>query len=166
MAGSEEFNCWNQLCKECIEWLDKCEVLSRINENQSNDEFLAESLRDGKLLCELLEFLDPRAPIEYHEIEQGPSCSSPNVSHTIIKCCQLTHSKWIHPSFKQSNNLKNIANFLFKCKSNFGLCNSDLIDPQVWYDFSNPEKVLSTLSKLSRSQRARTNHPNIEWVTK
>ncbi|XP_077140941.1 guanine nucleotide exchange factor VAV2 isoform X4 [Ranitomeya variabilis] len=84
---------------------------------------LAQALRDGVLLCQLLHNLSPGS-IDLKDINFRPQMSQ-------FLC------------------LKNIRTFLKVCHDKFGLRNCDLFDPFDLFDVRDFGKVISALSKIS-----------------
>ncbi|XP_055630616.1 protein vav isoform X2 [Toxorhynchites rutilus septentrionalis] len=125
MSSAEE------LWRECAAWLTRCKIIPadhKANQPDSEIKALAAILRDGVLLCDLLNFLDSTS-FEMKDFNRKP---------------QMAHFLCI----------QNIKLFLEACKTNFGLKESDLFEPTMLYDLSNFHRVLVTLSKLSQSRKA------------
>jgi guanine nucleotide exchange factor VAV len=65
MASSDE------LWRESAKWLTKCKIIPedhRINRSESDIKLFARILRDGVLLCKLINFLDPNTdPVDFHQ---------------------------------------------------------------------------------------------------
>ncbi|XP_013411701.1 proto-oncogene vav isoform X2 [Lingula anatina] len=119
------------LWRLCADWLIRCEILPRDHRVMfPNAEIfdLAQTLRDGVLLCHLLNTLSPGA-VDMKDFSQRPQMSQ-------FLC------------------LKNIRTFLQTCKNKFGLRESDLFDSYDLFDVKDFAKVLNTLSKLSKSELA------------
>lgn len=89
---------------------------------------LAQNLRDGVLLCHLLNKLSAGA-VDLKDISQRPQMSQ-------FLC------------------LKNIRTFLQTCLNRFGLKPDDLFDPYHLYELSDFARVINTLAKLSKSPPA------------
>ncbi|XP_053688911.1 protein vav [Sabethes cyaneus] len=129
MAAAED------LWRECAAWLTRCKVIPvdhKANQPESEIKTLAVILRDGVLLCNLLNFLDSSL-FDTKDFNRKP---------------QMAHFLCI----------QNIKLFLEICKSNFGLKDADLFEPTMLYDLTNFHKVLLTLSKLSQTRKAQTAH--------
>ncbi|EAT35349.1 AAEL012473-PA [Aedes aegypti] len=125
----------DDLWRECAAWLTRCKIIPadhKANQSDSEIKTLAGILRDGVLLCNLLNFLDSSA-FETRDFNRKP---------------QMAHFLCI----------QNIKLFLEICKTNFGLKDSDLFDPTMLYDLTNFHRVLITLSKLSQSRKAQLAH--------
>ncbi|KAM9720016.1 guanine nucleotide exchange factor VAV3-like isoform 2-T2 [Menidia menidia] len=112
--------------RQCAMWLISCRVLPknhRITAETAQVSDLAQTLRDGVLLCQLLNNLRP---------------------DTInLKGINL------RPQMSQFLCLKNIRTFLSSCCEVFGLKKSDLFDAFDLFDVRDFKKVMETLSKLS-----------------
>ncbi|XP_029648990.1 protein vav isoform X7 [Octopus sinensis] len=124
MAGQEDW------CM-CVQWLVRCQVLPkehRANSPQAQIFDLAQALRDGVIICHLLNHLNP-ACLDLKDFSQRPQMSQ-------FLC------------------LKNIRTFLQTCKKVFGLKDQDLFDPPDLFDVKDFRKVLYTLSKLSKTELA------------
>nr|CAD7580465.1 unnamed protein product [Timema californicum] len=116
----------NESWKECVEWLTRCDVLRRdhkTNWPEASVVDLANTLRDGVLLCNLLNILDPGC-IDLKDVNQKPQLAQ-------FLC------------------LRNIKTFLQTCHDIFGLKESDLFEPSMLFELNDFFKVLNTLSKLS-----------------
>ncbi|WKY15591.1 hypothetical protein Q1695_000793 [Nippostrongylus brasiliensis] len=118
----------NELWKECFRWLVDIGVLDhRIASTESMLEF-ATMLRDGVLLCRLLNELAPGC-IEEKEIQRRPHMSE-------FTC---------H---------KNICLFLGTCKTVFNLKQEQMFEAWELFRLQDFAKVLSVLSMLSYSEPA------------
>ncbi|XP_015113699.1 protein vav isoform X1 [Diachasma alloeum] len=131
--GSSE-NGTDQECgwQECASWLTRCGALRadhKANWPTATAFDLAYTLRDGVLLCNLLNLVDPGC-IDIKDVSQKPQLAQ-------FLC------------------LRNIKLFLSVCSSTFGLSDSDLFEASVLFDLSNFHQVLCTLSALSYSSRFR-----------
>ncbi|CAG9856236.1 unnamed protein product [Phyllotreta striolata] len=116
----------DELWRECAEWLIRWEVLPgnhRANGPSACIADLANILRDGVLLCKLLNRIDPGC-IDMKDVN-------------------------LKPTLAQFLCLRNINLFLKSCEKHFCLRQSDLFDETMLFDLSNFHKVLCTLSKLS-----------------
>ncbi|KAM8934308.1 guanine nucleotide exchange factor VAV2 [Pelodytes ibericus] len=112
--------------RQCGRWLIDCKVLPidhRVVWPSSVVFDLAQALRDGVLLCQLLHNLSPGS-IDLKDINFRPQMSQ-------FLC------------------LKNIRTFLKVCHDKFMLRNCDLFDPFDLFDVRDFGKVISALSKLS-----------------
>ncbi|XP_011636427.1 protein vav isoform X2 [Pogonomyrmex barbatus] len=117
---------------ECASWLTRCGALRadhKANWPQATAFDLAYTLRDGVLLCNLLNIVDPGC-IDMKDVNQKPQMAQ-------FLC------------------LRNIKVFLSVCSSVFGLSDSDLFEPFMLFDLSNFHRVLCTLSALSNCPRLR-----------
>ncbi|XP_034039572.1 guanine nucleotide exchange factor VAV3-like isoform X2 [Thalassophryne amazonica] len=112
--------------RQCAVWLISCNVLPvnhRVTADTAQVFDLAQTLRDGVLLCQLLNNLS---------------------AHTInLKEINL------RPQMSQFLCLKNIRTFLSSCCDVFGMKKSDLFDAFDLFDVRDFGKVMDTLSKLS-----------------
>jgi len=118
-SGSESW-------KECANWLTRCDVLRqdhKANWPEASCSDLAYTLRDGVLLCNLLNTLDPGC-IDMKDLNQKPQMAQ-------FLC------------------LRNIKIFLQACHDIFGLKEGDLFEPSMLFDLTDFYRVLNTLSKLS-----------------
>ncbi|XP_069695874.1 protein vav isoform X2 [Periplaneta americana] len=118
-SGSESW-------KDCADWLTRCDVLRqdhKANWPEASCSDLAYTLRDGVLLCNLLNSLDPGC-IDMKDVNQKPQMAQ-------FLC------------------LRNIKTFLQACHEIFGLKESDLFEPSMLFDLTDFYRVLNTLSKLS-----------------
>ncbi|XP_015435862.1 PREDICTED: protein vav isoform X1 [Dufourea novaeangliae] len=117
---------------ECTKWLTRCGALRadhKANWPEAVARDLAYTLRDGVLLCNLLNTVDPGC-IDMKDVNQKPQMAQ-------FLC------------------LRNIKVFLSACSTIFGLSNSDLFEPSVLFDLSDFHRVLCTLSALSNCSRLR-----------
>ncbi|XP_076626399.1 vav guanine nucleotide exchange factor isoform X1 [Colletes latitarsis] len=117
---------------ECAKWLTRCGALRadhKANWPKAVAVDLAYTLRDGVLLCNLLNTVDPGC-IDMKDVNQKPQMAQ-------FLC------------------LRNIKVFLSACSTTFGLSNSDLFEPSMLFDLSNFHRVLCTLSVLSKCSRLR-----------
>lgn len=116
--------------QECAKWLTRCGALRadhRANWPKATVFDLAYTLRDGVLLCNLLNTIDPGC-IDMKVVNQKPQMAQ-------FLC------------------LRNIKIFLSACSTSFGLSDSDLFEPSILFDISDFHSVLCTLSALSNSPR-------------
>uniref|UniRef100_A0A8C5FQA3 Vav 2 guanine nucleotide exchange factor n=1 Tax=Gadus morhua TaxID=8049 RepID=A0A8C5FQA3_GADMO len=113
--------------RQCGRWLIDCKVLPpnhRVVWPSAAVFDLAQALRDGVLLCQMLHNLSPGS-VDLKEINFRPQMSQ-------FLC------------------LKNIRTFLKVCHDKFGLRNSELFDPFDLFDVRDFGKVISSLSRISR----------------
>lgn len=112
--------------RQCGRWLIDCKVLPpdhRVVWPSAVVFDLAQALRDGVLLCQLLHNLSPGS-VELKDINFRPQMSQ-------FLC------------------LKNIRTFLKVCHDKFGLRTADLFDPFDLFDVRDFGKVISAISRLS-----------------
>ncbi|XP_020773074.2 LOW QUALITY PROTEIN: proto-oncogene vav [Boleophthalmus pectinirostris] len=120
-----------ELWRQCAVWLIDCRVLPenhRVTWEAAQVCDLAQALRDGVLLCQLLNNLLPQA-VNLREIN-------------------------LRPQMSQFLCLKNIRTFLGACQEKFHLKKSELFEAFDLFDVRDFAKVLSTLSLLSHSSIA------------
>lgn len=120
-----------KLWRECASWLTRCGILRsdhKANWPSADIKDLAYILRDGVLLCNLLNILEPGC-IDNKDVNQKPQMAQ-------FLC------------------LRNIQIFLQTCKDNFGLKDADMFEPPMLFELTAFSKVLCTLSKLSNSTKA------------
>ncbi|XP_015839689.1 protein vav isoform X1 [Tribolium castaneum] len=121
----------DELWKECSKWLTRWGMLRadhRANWPDACIADLANILRDGVLLCKLLNKISPG-------------------------CIDMKNVN-LKPAMAQFLSLHNIELFLKTCVISFGLKDQDLFDPLVLFELTNFHKVLCTLSKLSLTKEA------------
>ncbi|KAM3604665.1 uncharacterized protein V6R79_014484 [Siganus canaliculatus] len=114
--------------RQCAMWLISCNVLPsnhRVTTNTAQVFDLAQTLRDGVLLCQLLNNLRPHT-INLKEIN-------------------------LRPQMSQFLCLKNIRTFLMSCNAVFAMKKSDLFEAFDLFDVRDFGKVMDTLSKLSHT---------------
>uniref|UniRef100_A0AAQ6A7B6 Vav 3 guanine nucleotide exchange factor b n=1 Tax=Amphiprion ocellaris TaxID=80972 RepID=A0AAQ6A7B6_AMPOC len=114
--------------RQCATWLIGCNVLPanhRVTADTAQVFDLAQTLRDGVLLCQLLNNLRPHT-INLKEIN-------------------------LRPQMSQFLCLKNIRTFLTSCCNVFGMKKSDLFEAFDLFDVRDFVKVMDTLSKLSNT---------------
>ncbi|KAJ0023070.1 hypothetical protein NQD34_015204 [Periophthalmus magnuspinnatus] len=114
--------------RQCALWLINCKVLPpnhRVTWESAQVFDLAQTLRDGVLLCHLLNNLRPQC-INLKEIN-------------------------LRPQMSQFLCLKNIRTFLASCGDTFGMKKSDLFEAFDLFDVRDFGKVMDTLSRLSYS---------------
>ncbi|CAK1599337.1 unnamed protein product [Parnassius mnemosyne] len=124
-SGGEE------LWRECASWLTRCGLLRpdhKANWETSTIHDLAYTLRDGVLLCNLLNVLHPGC-IDMKDVNQRPQMAQ-------FLC------------------MRNIKVFLRTCHEDFELRETDLFDPSMLFDLSNFHRVLCTLAKLSQCAKS------------
>ncbi|XP_034412158.1 guanine nucleotide exchange factor VAV3-like isoform X3 [Cyclopterus lumpus] len=112
--------------RQCAMWLISCNVLPanhRVTADTAQVFDLAQTLRDGVLLCQLLNNLRPHT-INLKEIN-------------------------LRPQMSQFLCLKNIRTFLTCCCDVFGMKKKDLFESFDLFDVRDFGKVMDTLSKLS-----------------
>ncbi|XP_044514395.1 proto-oncogene vav isoform X3 [Gracilinanus agilis] len=115
-----------ELWRQCAHWLIQCRVLPpnhRVTWDGAQVCELAQALRDGVLLCQLLNNLRPHA-VNLREIN-------------------------LRPQMSQFLCLKNIRTFLLACCEKFGLRRSQLFEVFDLFDVQDFGKVIYTLSALS-----------------
>ncbi|CAG5035118.1 unnamed protein product [Parnassius apollo] len=124
-SGGEE------LWRECASWLTRCGLLRpdhKANWKTSTIHDLAYTLRDGVLLCNLLNVLHPGC-IDMKDVNQRPQMAQ-------FLC------------------MRNIKVFLRTCHEVFELRETDLFDPSMLFDLSNFHRVLCTLATLSQCTKS------------
>nr|XP_056711538.1 proto-oncogene vav isoform X1 [Euleptes europaea] len=122
-----------ELWKQCAQWLIQCRVLPpnhRVTWEGAQVCDLAQALRDGVLLCQLLNNLMPHA-VNLREIN-------------------------LRPQMSQFLCLKNIRTFLATCSEKFGLRKSELFEVFDLFDVQDFGKVIDALSILSWTQVAQS----------
>ncbi|KYQ57402.1 Protein vav [Trachymyrmex zeteki] len=122
----------NKAWHESARWLIRCGALRadhKANWPQATAFDLAYTLRDGVLLCNLLNIVDTGC-IDMKDVNQKPQMAQ-------FLC------------------LRNIKVFLSACSNVFGLSDSELFEPSMLFDLSNFHRVLCTLSALSNCPRLR-----------
>ncbi|XP_054272231.1 protein vav isoform X2 [Macrosteles quadrilineatus] len=115
-----------EVWRECASWLTKCGVLRpdhKANWPDASLSDLAYTLRDGVLLCNLLNSIE-KGCVDMKDVNQKPQMAQ-------FLC------------------LRNIKTFLQVCQDVFGLKESDLFEPSMLFDLTDFYGVLYTLSKLS-----------------
>ncbi|KAJ3641351.1 hypothetical protein Zmor_027862 [Zophobas morio] len=121
----------DELWKECAKWLTRWGMLRsdhRANWPDACIADLANILRDGVLLCKLLNKVDPGC-IDMKDVN-------------------------LKPTMAQFLSLHNIQLFLKACVISFGLKEHELFDPLVLFELTNFHKVLCTLSRFSLCTKA------------
>uniref|UniRef100_A0A673MMW0 Guanine nucleotide exchange factor VAV3-like n=1 Tax=Sinocyclocheilus rhinocerous TaxID=307959 RepID=A0A673MMW0_9TELE len=117
--------------RQCALWLINCKVLPpnhRVTWESAQVFDLAQTLRDGVLLCQLLNNLRPQS-LNLREIN-------------------------LRPQMSQFLCLKNIRTFLHACSEIFGMKKSELFEAFDLFDVRDFGKVMDTLSKLSHTHIA------------
>ncbi|XP_045067638.1 proto-oncogene vav isoform X4 [Coregonus clupeaformis] len=117
-----------ELWRHCAVWLIECRVLPeshRVTWDSAQVCELAQALRDGVLLCQLLNNLLPHA-VNLREIN-------------------------LRPQMSQFLCLKNIRTFLGVCQEKFHLKKTELFEAFDLFDVRDFGKVIDTLSILSHS---------------
>ncbi|XP_052355364.1 guanine nucleotide exchange factor VAV3-like isoform X1 [Oncorhynchus keta] len=112
--------------RQCALWLINCKVLPpdhRVTWESAQVFDLAQTLRDGVLLCQLLNNLRPQS-INLKEIN-------------------------LRPQMSQFLCLRNIRTFLAACCETFGMKKTELFEAFDLFDVRDFGKVMDTLSKLS-----------------
>ncbi|KAF3687907.1 Proto-oncogene vav [Channa argus] len=120
-----------ELWRQCAMWLIDCRVLPenhRVTWEGAQVCDLAQALRDGVLLCQMLNNLLPQA-VNLKEIN-------------------------LRPQMSQFLCLKNIRTFLGVCQDRFHLKKSELFEAFDLFDVRDFAKVIDTLSILSHSHIA------------
>ncbi|KAE8751318.1 hypothetical protein FOCC_FOCC001889 [Frankliniella occidentalis] len=130
-----------EVWRDCASWLTRCEALRPDHKANWADALvsdLAYTLRDGVLLCNLLNSLEPGC-IEMKDVNQKPQMAQ-------FLC------------------LRNIKAFLQVCHDYFGIKKTELFEPLHLFDLSDFFRVLHTLSKLSNCPRIqRKNIPGFSF---
>uniref|UniRef100_A0A672PZA1 Vav guanine nucleotide exchange factor 1 n=1 Tax=Sinocyclocheilus grahami TaxID=75366 RepID=A0A672PZA1_SINGR len=119
-----------ELWRQCAGWLIQCRVLPenhRVTWDNAQVCDLAHALRDGVLLCQLLNNLLPQS-VNLRQINLRPQMSQ--------------HS------------LKNIRTFLCACQEKFGMKKNELFEAFDLFDVRDFAKVIDTLSILSQTPLA------------
>uniref|UniRef100_A0A8C6UJ98 Vav 3 guanine nucleotide exchange factor b n=1 Tax=Neogobius melanostomus TaxID=47308 RepID=A0A8C6UJ98_9GOBI len=114
--------------RQCAMWLISCKVLPpnhRVTADTAQVFDLAQTLRDGVLLCQLLNNIRPSS-IDLKDIN-------------------------LRPQMSQFLCLKNIRTFLTCCYDVFGMKKCDLFEAFDLFDVRDFGKVMDTLSKLSQT---------------
>ncbi|XP_030052729.1 proto-oncogene vav isoform X2 [Microcaecilia unicolor] len=122
-----------ELWKQCAQWLIQCRVLPpthRVTWSTAQVCDLAQALRDGVLLCQLLNNLLPHA-VNLKEIN-------------------------LRPQMSQFLCLKNIRTFLSTCSEKFGLRKNELFEAFDLFEVRDFGKVIDALSILSWTQLAKS----------
>ncbi|MCJ8748250.1 hypothetical protein PDJAM_G00162790 [Pangasius djambal] len=117
-----------ELWRQCASWLIQCRVLPenhRVTWDSAQVCELAQALRDGVLLCHLLNNLLPHS-VNLREIN-------------------------LRPQMSQFLCLKNIRTFLTACHERFGMKKNELFEAFDLFDVRDFAKVIGTLSILSQT---------------
>ncbi|XP_017313088.1 proto-oncogene vav [Ictalurus punctatus] len=120
-----------ELWRQCASWLIQCRVLPenhRVTWDSAQVCELAQALRDGVLLCHLLNNLLPHS-VNLREIN-------------------------LRPQMSQFLCLKNIRTFLTVCHERFGMKKNELFEAFDLFDVRDFGKVIETLSILSQTSVA------------
>ncbi|XP_058237017.1 proto-oncogene vav-like isoform X2 [Hemibagrus wyckioides] len=120
-----------ELWRQCASWLIQCRVLPenhRVTWDSAQVCELAQALRDGVLLCHLLNNLYPHS-VNLREIN-------------------------LRPQMSQFLCLKNIRTFLTVCHERFGIKKNELFEAFDLFDVRDFGKVIETLSILSQTPTA------------
>ncbi|XP_022919863.2 protein vav isoform X1 [Onthophagus taurus] len=120
----------DEFWKECTDWLIRWGILRpdhQANLPDANIGDLANTLRDGVILCKLLNKIDPQC-----------------IDMKLVN---------LKPAFARFLCLRNIGLFLNACKNSFLISDHDLFEDTMLFDLYNFHKVLCTLSKLSLSHK-------------
>ncbi|XP_070177253.1 guanine nucleotide exchange factor VAV2-like isoform X4 [Littorina saxatilis] len=129
--------------RQCVDWLVQCQILPSDHKATKRDGTafdLAQALRDGVLICHLLNQLKPGSV--------DPKDFSPR------------------PQMSQFLCMKNIRTFLQTCSKAFGLGEADLFQPLDLFDVKDFRKVLETLSKLSKTDIAKRKYSGFPPATR
>ncbi|GLH08883.1 60S ribosomal protein L27a [Gryllus bimaculatus] len=132
VGGEEKMEKNNEYWKNCVNWLVRCEVLRpdhQTLQNGAHVEDLAYTLRDGVLLCCLINILEPDC-IEMQNVNLNPQTT---------RCLCL----------------QNIDIFLKACHDIFAMRTQDLFESSMLFDLTGFHQVLVTLSILSNTPKAR-----------
>uniref|UniRef100_A0A671RD52 Proto-oncogene vav-like n=1 Tax=Sinocyclocheilus anshuiensis TaxID=1608454 RepID=A0A671RD52_9TELE len=120
-----------ELWRQCAGWLIQCRVLPenhRVTCDNAQVCDLAHALRDGVLLCQLLNNLLPQS-VNLRQID-------------------------LRPQMSQFLCLKNIRTFLCACQEKFGMKKNELFEAFDLFDVRDFAKVIDTLSILSQTPLA------------
>ncbi|XP_067259436.1 proto-oncogene vav-like isoform X1 [Chanodichthys erythropterus] len=120
-----------ELWRQCAGWLIQCRVLPenhRVTWDSAQVCDLAHALRDGVLLCQLLNNLLPQS----------------------VNLRQIN----LRPQMSQFLCLKNIRTFLCACQEKFGMKKNELFEAFDLFDVRDFAKVIDTLSILSQTPLA------------
>jgi guanine nucleotide exchange factor VAV len=132
-----------ELWKQCADWLLRLKVLPdnhRVVWPDATIQDIAYALRDGVLLCHVANTIDPAA-IDMRMVNQRPQMAQ-------FLC------------------LKNIRIFLNCLPPSFGLLETELFQPSHLYDYTDFQRVLHTLSKLSNCPKAKATHKGFPQNTR
>ncbi|XP_059352939.1 proto-oncogene vav-like isoform X2 [Daphnia carinata] len=118
---------------ECLGWLRRCGVaLPDHIPSTRNLECFSHYLRDGVVLCHLIHLLNPSSLDFFFDVSELSS---------------------MDPDENEDLCLQNIEAFLEICQMDFGLARRDLFEPAMLYHLDDFDRVLYTLSQLSKSPR-------------
>uniref|UniRef100_A0A8C2CCA4 Vav guanine nucleotide exchange factor 1 n=1 Tax=Cyprinus carpio TaxID=7962 RepID=A0A8C2CCA4_CYPCA len=120
-----------EMWRQCAGWLIQCRVLPenhRVTWDSAQVCDLAHALRDGVLLCQLLNNLLPQS----------------------VNLRQIN----LRPQMSQFLCLKNIRTFLCACQEKFGMKKNELFEAFELFDVRDFAKVINTLSILSQTPLA------------
>ncbi|TKS84223.1 Guanine nucleotide exchange factor VAV2 [Collichthys lucidus] len=134
--------------RQCGRWLIDCKVLPpnhRVVWPSAAVFDLAQALRDGVLLCQMLHNLSPGS-VDLKEINFRPQMSQVSSSGP---CARLSGELWrglassslLDEKSSKFLCLKNIRTFLKVCHDKFGLRNSELFDPFDLFDVRDFGKI-------------------------
>ncbi|XP_001946064.2 protein vav isoform X1 [Acyrthosiphon pisum] len=121
--------------RECTNWLTRCGAIRsdhKVNWPESTIDDLAHTLRDGVILCNLLNILEPGC-LGTKDINQKPQMAQ-------FLC------------------LRNIKTFLQVCQEVFDVKEYDIFDPIILFELSDFFKVIRTLSILSQTPKLQRLH--------
>jgi guanine nucleotide exchange factor VAV len=119
----------------CAKWLVDCQILTRDSkavQPESTIQEFSHALRDGVLICLLLNRLRPKT-LDPKDFSQRPQMSQ-------FLC------------------IKNIKVFLEACRKVFGLSDDDLFNAADLFEGKDIKKVIATLSLLSQTPVALSSH--------
>ncbi|CAK8674387.1 unnamed protein product [Clavelina lepadiformis] len=115
-----------ELWRDCVHWLGETGVLPRDHKTTYRDAQvfdLAQTLRDGVVLCNLLNAINPGA-VDFGHVNTRPQMLK-------FLCIQ------------------NLRTVLYSLQNVFRIAQQDLFQPNDLYDMTNVKQVLKTLSALS-----------------
>lgn len=122
-----------ELWIECLGWLRRCGVaLPDHIPSTRNLGCFSHYLRDGVVLCHLIHLLNPRSMEFFFDVSE---------------------LMFMNPDENEELCLQNIEAFLKICQSDFDLTSRDLFEPAMLYNLTDFDRVLYTLSQLSKSPR-------------
>lgn len=141
----------NETWRECTSWLTRCGALRpdhKLNWSDSTITDFAYTLRDGVLLCNLLNILDPGS-FDMKDVNQKPQMAQVLLNIADIPFLEHLNYSIFFFVCSQFLCLRNIKTFLQACKDVYGLQDVDLFDPSMLFDLTDFYSVMNTLSKLS-----------------